>query len=205
MKPEELAKIEVSAWLTKYGFNVYWEQKNAHSIPTFKCVGNLGKKPDMLIMKPDGNCCCAIEMKSGEHSKGMRDSHKIIGYYEDVANGKVKYFVDEREVTPHIFLVGSRYSQSGFLTANENLKTIITEFDSNTQGRPQQEYDQTFNFVRMLWQMWNKIRNKDYMLGALLSSKLDGDAEWRPMMFVQKFNERTGRWFAHRFYKMWLW
>lgn len=198
-EPEELAKITISDWLIRNGFDVFWEQKNQANFPTFRIEGTR-RKPDLLAMRRDGEWCFVIEMKSGEHSGGMRDAHKIIDYYKDVLNG-AKYFVGEREIIPRIFLVGSKMSVEGHLMEKEGLhEGVISRERAMLEGRPMKEYEQTFDFIRMLWQLWKPIKNEEFMLGALLSDVLNECPQQIPAIFIQKFNPFNKRWFAHRFY-----
>jgi len=203
-KPEERAEIRIGSWLQENGIEIFLNRKSrierSLCCGIFSIKGSL-KKPDMVI-KTGENGYGVLEIKPGIHGKEMRDGHKIISYYDSYRKGEVKYFINGDEIFPKIFLVATQYSPDGKLTQREDVKKVVDSEKARIRGTPKIEYDQTFNFVRMLWQLWKENKDRKHMLGVLLSDKLDGGVGI-PHAFVQKFNERIGKWQPpHRFLRL---
>lgn len=185
LKPEEKAKIVVTLWLEENDIDVWWEKKNFLDRPKFKVTGTKGSKPDLLLHYK--GIYYVVEMKSGNHSKELTDSGKIIKYYNDVIDGKAKYFIGDKEVNPTHFLIGSMFSPEGYLLKGEVLKTNPRDSDkARIYGCPMTEYSQTAQFVRStVWRDWQKVKKEGYGIGVLLSGLLNNGFK-RPSIFVQE-------------------
>ncbi len=169
-KPEEKAEISIIGWLLEHGINPYVNrrgnvQKNTNSL-VFSVKG-LAKKPDMVFFAD--NQWFVMEIKSGIGSKGTRESRKIVEYYKNVLDDKTHYFVNGNKIEPTGFLVGTQFSKNGKLFEKENIFKLVDKNKTTLHGRPQIEYNQTFSFVRQLWDEWKDIKNEKFCMGVLLS------------------------------------
>ena len=193
-KPEEKTEIQIVDWLSVHGYEVYLNRRGSLA-EVLKCnvftVEGTKRKPDLILKS--NLCYFAIELKTGIGSKKTRDSRKIIQYYQEIKSGIVKYFINEEEIKPKYFLVASSYSKGGHLFDDEQIRHRINENQARIQGRPMQEYTETFSFVRQLWDEWKTEKDIRFSLGVLLSDKLNGGLG-KPAVFVQKFNRRKGAW-----------
>ena len=199
LKPEERAEVAISIWLNEYQIPVYFNRSSIASIAGAKTfsVKGIVKKPDLLFFHEKWY---VVEVKSGLGSKNTRDAKKIVDYYNNVVDHKTQYFVDGKIVFPTGFLVATLFSKEGHLFVKERERHSIPKLTSTIQGRPQKEYDQTFFFVRNLWDEWGKQKKKEYSMGVLLSNKLNYDKN-QPAIFEQRYNHKTKSWRPpHSFY-----
>jgi len=195
VKSEEQAKILLADWLQRNGNEVWWEQKNRYGYDVFRVLGTSGSKPDLLFRNKHIRHFYAIEVKSGDKSKGILSASKIIDYYSDFVSGKAKYYVNGDLIGPLHFLVATSYSIENRIFKND---TLITEAEKS-DGRklaisygmvPKEEYHRTSDYVRSLWEEWRrrKIRTKPHGIGILLAEICS------PILFVQEISWRTRRW-----------
>jgi hypothetical protein len=134
-------------------------------------------------------------VKPGDGAK-VRAGAKILNYWKLYSTGGTQYFIDEEQVRPKYFLVGTQYSPWGRLfDSDEVLKPVdASRARAINYGLiPQSEYTQTFNFVRHLWATWRDEyeRTPGYAVGVLLSDLLDDDGAGYPAFMCQ---EHQGRW-----------
>lgn len=203
LKPEERAEIKIGAWLLENGFEIYSNRKGV--VTKILCCGVFNtkgemKRPDMIAF--DNRDYYVFEIKSGTgSSKATRDSRKIIKYYENFLNKKTRYFIKGNEITPKYFLVASLFSVDGHLFEDKEIITHTrSEEEARIKGVPQKEYSKTFSFARQIWDEWKPIKDKRFVLGTLLSDKLNGGSG-KPAVFVQEYNFTKDRWLPpHRFY-----
>lgn len=194
-RPEEAAEIKLAGWLMENGADVYLNRSGG-AVPAAVACGHFNvkgtkKRPDMLLCTRGKYI--AVEVKSGQGCKGTRDSRKIVDYYRDRISGEARYFIDNVEIFPTSFVVASFYSPEGRLFDEEALTHNTTPEIARIRGLPQSEYEQTFCFIRQVWDEWKPHKNSAFEMGALLSDKLDG-GPGLPMLFIQALNLRSGKW-----------
>lgn len=175
MKPEESAKVVLSGWLLKNWIDVWWEQRNSHGYKTFSVKGTHGRRPDMILKTVIDNYF-VVEVKTGEESRSLMSASKILDYYSDFVSGKAKYFVNNKEIEPSLFLIATKYSVDGKLFENDSLiqkgETSTGRLTAQRFGSiPKNEYRRSSDFVRTLWQTsrWKKIKHVPYGVGIVLS------------------------------------
>lgn len=199
LKPEERAEIRLAGWLMSHGIPVYLNratiaQKLSCDVFTVK---GLRKRPDIVFYSGG---YCVVEVKSGVGSKNTRDARKIVSYYKDCLDGRASYHIEGKRIYPRCFLVATFFSPEGHLFDDEVVFKRTERDKAAYQGRPQKEYNQTFSFIRQIWDEWKPIKNNEFSMGVLLSGILDGGSD-EPCVFVQEFNTRIMKWLPpHRFY-----
>jgi len=206
LKPEEKVEIIIGTWLTEYNNQVYYNRNSKifdSLIPGYKTfkVKGIMKKPDMVVFFPLLNQYFALELKDADKSINIRKGSKIVDYYSDYVTKKVKYFVDDKEIKISQFLLATQFSKEGHIFKQETLQdnrkseSKGKRFAANKGIIPKKEYIKTHEFIRQLWQDWNRnVKVNECSLGLLLSGDLDGEKENYPAFFSQIF---TFRWFQN--------
>lgn len=200
-KPEQKAEITLYAWLLEHGIKTYLNRNDTaiqeviKNYEVFKTDNT--QRPDILIYTHTIGWC-AIEVKSSNISKNIRQGIKILNYYDDYIKEKTKYFIDNEEIKINYFLLATEQSLKGRLFLKETKKDNQT-----TPGKicavkshiiPPYEYERTHELIRNLWTNWNE-RDKKVGLGILLSSEIDTIPNDYPMVFLQDYkNKWSQRW-----------
>lgn len=192
MKPETLAKIELSTWLFRFGNEVFWEKKNEF-FPVFNVTG-VQKKPDLLV-KTSGKRLCAIEVKPATSFGNVTSSMKIIDYYKNYVQNNTSYYIGAEQQTITDFLIATELSVNGHLFKNESVRGVANWIRRdmnvlNSRKKCLNEFEQTFAFVRTLWKMpvFRIVRHKDVSLGVLIANSSGAPA--RQVMTSNK----NGQW-----------
>ena len=184
---EEEVKFRLTSWLSKYGFQVYWEKKNKWEFPVFKTDNR--NRPDLLVIKDD-SYCSIIEVKRASDGHGIKMGSKILDYYSDYVSGKTKYYIDDKLVKPKCFLQATECSVDGRLYYDDVVKPPSEERIRaiGICATPEIEYVRGFDHIRSLWEEWRRreLVTPPYMIGLLL-----GDVCGRPEIFCQRFNENS--------------
>lgn len=213
LKPEAQAEIILWDWLTtkSEGCKIYFNRKNILNMPVFKTVGSQ-KKPDLLIEKNTyyGKKYYAVEVKSSNTSKEILQASKIIDkYLEDYQDKKIKYQIDNNIIELSGFLIATDKSPLGHLFKYENWidNSVLSDGESKYYAStkykiiPSKEGSRTFEFVRILWQFYSKIRNNydDKMdIGIIIGNT---DNNYKPYMMITSFDKNKNRW-SQRWWKL---
>ena len=142
----------VAEWVNRYGWKVYYNQKNNSGFQTFHSEGS-GAKPDLLITKGPYNVM--VEVKPGYAHKDILDGvDQTIRYAGEYFTGKVKYKTTvEKKIDA--FVLATKFSEYGYLYGNEgdqknlNYRALKERFDMT-------EKPVTYNATRMMWRSWQK-------------------------------------------------
>jgi hypothetical protein len=207
MKSEEKAEIILWDWLITKNDGIkkiYFNRKNQIGWKTFKVKG-CQEKPDFILDTEKGYI--AIEIKSSEKSKSILQSDKIIDYFKNYSENKTEYYVEDQKIKIKYFLVASDNSPKGFLFENE---TFIDNLNSTSKSKsyvaslgliPKQEGNRTFEFVRILWNSYGKIRSayeEKCGLGILIADLNENNY---PKMMITTYYEDKKRW-VQRFWRL---
>lgn len=178
--PEDQVRIKLSNWLKGKDVTVYWDKNHGHGLNTFD-PGQLAR-PDMLIVSKSKTY--AVEVKVGDDSSKIHDAlPQIVDYWEAVVNGETDYSVNGNSVDIDAFLLATENSPAGRLYKGEGESDVLRTGTSEGRQRavaagqlPKREFNATERIIRAVWR-FSKNRNADAKvgIGALLSSRLDGD------------------------------
>lgn len=158
-------KIEVmrtlAEWFKKYGWVVFFNQKNPDGYPTFH--GNTNSKPDILAMKNHANIL--IEVKNGKTHQDILDGFdQTIRYAGEYYTGRSQYFNPQlfnKTLNVNAFLLATKYSKNGYLYANEsNLNYLEYSFLSETYNMIEKPI--THSIIRIFWRQWEKGLASDH-------------------------------------------
>ncbi|WP_435099592.1 hypothetical protein [Halarchaeum sp. P4] len=180
-EPEDEVRLKLSRWLADHGAKVYWDQRPSYGYQTFD--PGRRARPDLLV---EGQFqTYALEVKVGDESATIHDAlPQLVGYWETVAADETEYRVDGKEREIDAFLLATGNSPFGRLFQAEGEKDVLRTGTSEGRQRavsagqiPEREFGASETAVRALWR-FAKDRRPDAELGigALLSSRLDGDA-----------------------------
>jgi HrpA-like RNA helicase len=207
MKPEEKAEIILWDWLKTKGLNVqkiYFNRKNLLGCPIFKVLG-IQEKPDFIIKINDGFKIkyYAIEVKSSKKSKNILQSSKILDrYIQNYIDNKTKYLIEEEIIDISGFLIATDKSKEGFLFKREFIidncikEDGLSKYNAATKYKiiPKKEGSRTFEFVRFLWEEYNKFRNNNIIrldLGIIIGDICE---DLVPKMFITTYSLNKNRW-----------
>ena len=211
MKKEEKVEILLWDWLKTHSLHIeeiYFNRKNKLNWFKFKVKG-IQKKPD-LIIKIYGRGYCVVEVKDCSKSKNVLGGNKIIDtYFKNYIEKKTKYYINDKEIKINYFVIATQSSLKGYLFKNED----ISDNSSNIQSRskylaatkykiiPTKEGNRTFEFVRMLWHDYGKIR-KNYKekcgVGILIGNITNN---LKPYLMITDYDENKKRW-GQRFLRL---
>jgi len=216
MKPEEKVEIILWDWLNKYkNIEIFFNRENKLGWKKFK-TKEVSKKPDFIISfynEFKGKEYVAIEIKNGIIGRNIFDSFKILNtYYKNYANGKTKYFIEEKEIKINYFIVATQFSKYGKLFIDDN--KIIDNIDkgknddwrkmsAKSKTLPRCEYEKTRMFLRQLWSLFREFRKNNseskYGLGILLSDiiinfhpeelKIQSGMIGKPILLLMQYKE----------------
>jgi len=178
--PEDQVRLTLSRWLTQHGARVYWDRSHSYGYNTFS--PGQQARPDLLIEGQFNRF--AVEVKVGNDSSDIHDAlPQIVNYWESVVDGETNYTVDGKEIDIDGFLLATENSPFGRLYRAEGESDVLRT--ETGDGRriavenghlPERESNASERIIRAVWR-FAKDRRPDAELGigALLSSRLDGD------------------------------
>ena len=172
LKGEAQSEIIIWDWLKNSSFKgkdieqIYFQQKNLVSAPTFQVKGSNGEKPDMVLKINDGYYIkyAAVEVKHAKNKRNVINAQKILSkYYDGYIKDKSKYFINNKEIKIDYFLVATEFSKKGRLFEKEKI-------ESNSKGRegdgwtniivPRLEYNNSKYFTRQIFSTADDYRKK---------------------------------------------
>jgi len=118
-------------------------------------------KPDLIVWSKKMNGYIAIEVKTAITNKNLFDSVKIISYWKQYCQGKIKYFIDNEEINIKSFCISTPYSLYGRLyeTDYEIVKSK-NRIPVEMKLIPPLEFRRTKDFIRILWAVWGLYERK---------------------------------------------
>ena len=148
---------DLAEWVTKYGWKVYYNQKNSDGYPTFHA--NTNAKPDLLLSMHDYNIL--VEVKIGQkHQDILNGFDQIIKYTGEYYTGRVQY-ANPNPIRINAFTFATKYSQKGYLYADES-KLNYMEHEYLAEIQDMTEKPITHTVTRLLWRQWEKGVAFDY-------------------------------------------
>ena len=165
--PEKKVEIEIWDWLmvnNKYIKQIYFNNsKNLLQMPFFKVKGKR-KIPDLLIEFDQGYGTefIIVEVKDNSKNKNVRDSIKIINYYEDYITNQTNFLLTTiHEIKINHFIVASQGSKFARIYNNTDSKIINNSgWQVKYNQEPLYEFERTRDFQRTLFASFKLIRDK---------------------------------------------
>ena len=178
--PEDQVRITLSNWIKRDDVTVYWDREHNYGFSTF--TPGQRARPDLLVDGPSKTY--AIEVKTGNNSSKIHDAlPQLVNYWAAVVDGETDYRVSGKPVEIDAFLLATQHSPAGRLYDAEGESDVLRTGTSEGRQRavqagqlPTREFNATERIIRAVWR-FSKDRRPDAKLGigALLSSRLDGD------------------------------
>lgn len=178
--PENGVRVELSQWVRSNDVTVYWDQSFDFGFGTFS--NDASHRPDMMIDAP-GNTY-VVEVKVGDDGGKLHDGFKqLVEYWRAYVDGDDCYYINGQERAVDGFLIADGNSPHGRLYKTEGegdvLRTGVSEGrqEAAKAGHvPDREFNATERAIRVMWRLTMEQRpNATAGIGALLSSRLDGD------------------------------
>lgn len=137
MNPEREVEIKLWDWLkcsSKSVKNVYFNSKNEVGAKTFKVVGEIKTKPDLVVEFENPYThkieYMVIEVKDGNKSGEVRRATKVFEeYLLNYVRDKTEYYVGNKKIKINHFAIATQYSKEGHLKKHESL-----EFNDSMRG-----------------------------------------------------------------------
>jgi len=178
--PEDGVRLDLSTWLRSDDVQVYWDRDHDCGWSTFDI--STQKRPDLLINSVDKNY--AVEVKTGDDSAGIHDGFaQLVEYWESYVDGDATYRVDGQTQTIDAFLIATQHSPHGRIYKGEGESDVLRTGTSSGRQKaaragqlPRREFNATERAIRVTWRLTKERRGDATCgIGALLSSRLDGD------------------------------
>lgn len=201
---EKKVYLYLKDWFERSGVNCYLNYgKNG-----FTTKGSR-KKPDLILLSKKLNQWIVVEVKVGNISKDIYDANKIIDYWSEYTENKIKYFIKNQEITISSFAVATFFSPFGKLFQEDNelkgmddAKDQWAKMNIEKGIEPMWEYAHSRQYLRNLWANWRRIRKKEESagIGIVFSNILNKENFIEgidvPLLFDQQreFNKRGRQW-----------
>ncbi|MFC6764571.1 hypothetical protein [Natrinema soli] len=178
--PEDGLRLELSNWIRSDDIDVYWDRDHDFGWGTFDI--NQRHRPDMVVDGPARTY--AIEVKIGEDSAKVHDGMmQLVKYWRSYVDGDDVYRADGKRLNIDAFLIASKHSPYGRLYSKRGGGESMGDGTGSRQNAveigeiPKKEFIATERAIRVMWRLTKEQRpDATCGIGALLSSKLDGDA-----------------------------
>lgn len=178
--PEDGVRLDLSNWIRSDDVQVYWDRDHDCGWTTFDI--NRRHRPDLLI--DSANATYAVEVKIGDDSGKVHDGFpQLVKYWRSYVDGDDEYRVRGRATEVDGFLLATGHAPHGRLYKAEGESDVLRT--GTGEGRqkgvqagevPQREFNATERSIRVLWRLSKEQRpDAECGIGALLSSRLDGD------------------------------
>lgn len=178
--PEDGKRLELSNWLRSDDVRVYWDRDHDWGWGTFDI--NQQHRPDMLI--DSANATYAVEVKVGDDGGKTHDGiAQLVKYWRRYVDGDDEYQVNGKEKEIDAFLLATGNSPYGRIYKAEGEGDVLRTGTSEGRQRavqagqlPRREFNATERAIRVMWRLTKEQRpDARCGIGALLSSRLDGD------------------------------
>lgn len=178
--PEDGLRLELSNWIRSDDVDVYWDRDHDFGWGTFDI--NQRHRPDMIVDGPSRTF--AIEVKIGESSRKVHDGMmQLVKYWRSYVDGEDVYRADGKRLHIDAFLITSKHTPYGRLYSKSGGGESMGDGKGSRQNAveigelPKKEFIATERAIRVMWRLTKEQRpDANCGIGALLSSKLDGDA-----------------------------
>ncbi len=178
MRKEHNVCKELKKWFNRFGVKCWLNEGKE------KFTSKLSqRKPDMIIYSVQLDQYIAIEVKSGGDKNAIRSGVKILDYWKDYVDDKIKYYIGYNKINISSFCFATLGAMNGkiFLDDEEPRDSYN---DKKTQWKltqlkyklePRWEYPKSKEYLRLLWANWKRIRKKEYQpgIGVILSNILN--------------------------------
>lgn len=178
--PEDGVRLELSNWLRSDDVQVYWDRNHGHGWGTFDV--DQPARPDLLIDSVSSTY--AVEVKVGDDSGKIHDGFKqLVQYWRSYVDGGSEYRIGGRKVTIDAFLIASKNSPHGRVYQAKGEGDVLRTGTGDGRQKavaagqlPSREFNASERAIRVTWRL-TKEQRPDALcgIGALLSSRLDGD------------------------------
>jgi len=177
--PEDGLRLELSNWLRSDDVDVYWDRDHDFGWGTFDI--NQRHRPDMIIDGPSRTY--AVEVKVGKDSAKVHDGiMQLVKYWRSYVDGDDKYTANAHRLNIDAFLIASKHIPYGRLYSKRGGGESMGDGGGSRQNAveigelPKNEFIATERAMRVMWRLTKEQRpDASCGIGALLSSKLDGD------------------------------
>ena len=178
--PEDGVRVELSLWLRSDDVSVYWDQSFDFGFGTFQNASSF--RPDLLIDAPGENY--VVEVKTGDDSGKTHDGFsQLVQYWRSYVDGDDEYTVKGQKKQIDSFLLANGNSPYGRLYKADGEGDVLRTGTSEGRQRavkagqlPNREFNATERALRVMWRLTKQQRPEaNAGIGALLSSRLDGD------------------------------
>jgi len=176
---------ELKKWFERYNIKV-WLNQGESSFKTKKSQ----KKPDIIIYSNILKKYIAIEVKLGNIKKDVYDASKIIDYWKNYTDNNIEYYINNKKVEIYSFCIATINSIEGKLFFNDN--KLIDSYEKNDNWsiiqrkynlEPRYEFNDTKNFLRMLWANWRRLRNKNQAGIGIIVSNILNNKDVQPLLY----------------------
>lgn len=174
------AMRNISQWIEKIGWKVYYNQKNLDGYPTFTTMGS-SAKPD--IMATNKTFTILIEVKSGKDHQDILDGFdQVIKYAGEYYTGRIQY---KTNITQQIdaFVLATGYSLSGYLYGNEGSQPFLNYTALKTLEN-MVEKPITHTVTRLMWRTWHKGLAAEHYESIRVGGKSDHHLPNKPLIGV---------------------
>jgi len=188
MRKEHNVCLTLKKWFEKFGVKCWLnEGKNKFTTKLSQ------KKPDLIIYSIQLNQYIAIEVKPGDNKTEIANGFKILDYWKDYVDEKIKYFIGKNQIKISSFCFATIGCMNGKIYLDDNiLKDSIANAKTEWQKcqvkhrlEPRFEYAESKKYLRNVWGAWRTRaynRKKEYQpgIGVILADILNNpsvDAE----------------------------
>jgi hypothetical protein len=177
--PEDGLRLKLSNWLRSDDVDVYWDRDHDFGWGTFDI--NQRHRPDMIIDGPTRTF--AIEVKIGEDSSKVHDGiMQLVKYWRNYVDDHDVYKADGKRLYIDAFLIASKHTLFGRLYSKSGGGESMVSGGGGRQEAvkigelPEKEFIATERALRVMFRLTKEQRpDANCGIGALLSSKLDGE------------------------------
>ena len=177
MRKEHNVCKELKKWFNRFGVKC-WLNEGQEKFTTKLSQ----RKPDIIIYSVQLDQYIAIEVKSGDDKNAIRNGVKILDYWKDYVDGKIKYYIKTTEIKISSFCFATLGAMNGKVFLDDD-NPLDSYNDPKTHWKltqlkwklePRWEYPRAKEYLRLLWANWKRIRGKNQSgVGVILSNILN--------------------------------
>lgn len=178
--PEDGVRLDISSWLRSDDVQVYWDRDHGHGWGTFDVTQQA--RFDLVV---DGvSNTYAVEVKVGDDSGKIHDGFaQLVRYWRGYVDDEYKVLLNGTPVNVDAFLIATKNSPHGRIYQAKGEGDVLRTGTSGGRQKavaagqlPNREFNATERAIRVTWRLTKEQRpDATCGIGALLSSRLDGD------------------------------